>query len=236
MRFGVIKTIIENKLIKSFGENTLKEDMRLFNNKLLKNKDFCNLMSIYNNLSENKSLDKETANYLIDDMLTEFNKISLSESTLKFIKSWTREIVLENNYKSIDDLLYGDLLVPEKKSIARKNIVESLSKEKTIVENKSPKVPISTILKVANSTAKKYIDSLTESDRDKVLEIVKMNGTELSEKFNKLKTETIGKIDNLIGESEEDLKKVLTETRDKISSVKETKEEYMKLLSLRDSL
>lgn len=236
MRFGVIKTIVENKLIKSFGENNLKDDMRLFNNKLLKNKDFCNLMSIYNNLNENKSLDKETANYLIDDMVSEFNKIKLSESTLKFIKSWTNGVVLENNYKSIDDLLYGDLLSPEKKSIARKNIVESLSKEKTIVESKSPKVPISTILKVANSTAKKYIDSLTESDRNKVLEIVKMDGTELSEKFSKLKTETIEKIDTLIGESEEDLKKVLTETKNKISSVKETKEEYMKLLSLRDSL
>lgn len=236
MRFGVIKTIVENKLINSFAEKTLKEDIRLFNNKLLKNKDFCNLMTIYDNLNENKSLDRETANYLVDDMISEFNKIKLSESTLKFIKSWTHGVVFENNYKSIDDLLYGDLLVPEKKSIARKNIVESLSKEKTIVENKSPKVPISTILKVANSTAKKYIDSLTESDRDKVLEIVKMNGTELSEKFNKLKTETIEKIDTLIGESEEDLKKVLTETKDKISSVKETKEEYMKLLSLRDSL
>lgn len=236
MRFGVIKTIVENKLIKSFGDNTLKEDMRLFNNKLLKNKDFCNLMTIYNNLSENKSLDKETANYLIDDMLSEFNKISLSESTLKFIKSWTREVVLENNYKSIDDLLYGDLLVPEKKSIARKSIVESLSKGKTIVESKSPKVPISTILKVANSTAKKYIDSLNESDKNKVLEIIKMNGQELTEKFNNLKTETIEKIETLINESEDDLKKVLTDTKEKISSVKETKEEYIKLLSLRDSL
>ena len=236
MRFGVIKTIVENKLIKSFGENTLKEDMRLFNNKLLKNKDFCNLMSIYNNLSENKSLDKETANYLVDDMISEFNKIKLGESTLKFIKSWTNGIVLENNYKSIDDLLYGDLLIPEKKSVARKNIVESLNKEKTIVESKSPKVPISTILKVANSTAKKYIESLNESDKNKVLEIVKMNDKELTEKFNKLKTETISKLDTLINESEEDLKKVLTETKEKITLVKETKEEYIKLLSLRDNL
>jgi len=236
MRFGVIKTIVENKLIKSFGENNLKEDMRLFNNKLLKNKDFCNLMKIYDNLNENKSLDKETANYLVDDMVSEFNKIKLSETTLRFIKSWTNGIVLENNYKSIDDLLYGDLIKPEKKSIARKNIVESLSKEKTIVESKSPKVPISTILKVANSTAKKYIESLNESDKTKVLEIVKMNGKDLTDKFNTLRTETISKIESLINESDEELKKVLTETKEKITSVKETKEEYIKLLSLRNSL
>ena len=111
-----------------------------------------------------------------------------------------------------------------------------MNKEKTIVESKSPKVPISTILKVANSTAKKYIESLNESDKNKVLEIVKMNDKELTEKFNNLKTETISKLDTLINESEEDLKKVLTETKEKITSVKETKEEYIKLLSLRDNL
>jgi hypothetical protein len=236
MRFGVIKTLVENKLAKSFKDNTLKEDMRLFNTKLLKNKNFCTLMSIYDNLNENKSLDKETANYLVEDLMSQFNKVKLDESTNKFIKSWTKDVILENNYKSIDDLLYGDLINPEKKSIARKNIVESLGKTKTIVETKTPKIPISSMLKVANSTAKKYIDSLNESDREKVLEIIKMDDKKLNENFNNLKTETIGKIDSLINESDDELKKVLIETKNKIESVKESKEEYLKLLSLKNNL
>ena len=35
MRFGLIKTLVENKLIDSFVKGTLKTDMRLFERKLL---------------------------------------------------------------------------------------------------------------------------------------------------------------------------------------------------------
>ena len=149
MRFGVIKTLVESKLVNSFKKNNLKEDMRLFNNKLLKNKDFCKLMSIYDNLNENKGLDKESANYLIDDLIKEFNSVKLNESTLRVIKSWTNDVVKENKYSTIDDLIYGDSIKPEKKSIARKQIVESLNKIAVIKESKTPKVPISTLVKVA---------------------------------------------------------------------------------------
>ena len=120
MRFGLIKTLVENKLIDSFVKGTLKTDMRLFERKLLKNSNFCKLMSIYDNLKENKELDKETATYLVDDLSNEFKQIKLSENTINFIKSWTKDIVLENKYKTIDELFYGDLLKPEKKSIAKK--------------------------------------------------------------------------------------------------------------------
>jgi hypothetical protein len=36
---------------------------------------------------------------------------------------------LKTNIQKIDDLFYGDLLKPEKKSIAKKSIVESLGKK-----------------------------------------------------------------------------------------------------------
>ncbi len=38
--------------------------------------DFCKMMSVYDNLNENKGLDKESANYLIDDLVREFNSVS----------------------------------------------------------------------------------------------------------------------------------------------------------------
>ena len=40
MRFGINKPLVENKLVESFKNETLKTDMYLFNKKLLKNKDF----------------------------------------------------------------------------------------------------------------------------------------------------------------------------------------------------
>ena len=236
MRFGVIKTLVENKLVESFKKDSLKTDMYYFNKKLLKNKDFCKMMSIYDNLNENKGLDKETSKYLVDDLSVEFNKIKLSEDIVNFIKSWTKDIVLENKYETIDDLLYGDLIKPEKKSIAKKKIVESLTKTKTIVENKTPKVPISSIVKIANSTAEKYLENLSESEKKQVKEILTSKDENLKTNFNNLKESAINKIDTLISESDEDLKKVLIETKERISKVQPSKKEYIKLLSLTQNL
>jgi len=236
MRFGLIKTLVENKLIDSFVKGTLKTDMRLFERKLLKNSDFCKLMSIYDNLKENKELDKETATYLVEDMVSEFRNLKLSESINNFIKSWTKNIVLENKYETIDDLLYGDLIKPEKKSIAKKKIVESLTKIKPIVENKTPKVPISSMLKVANKTAEKYLENLTESERNSVKEILTSNDENLKVKFTELKESAIQKIDTLISESDENLTKVLLETKDRLTNVKPSKKEYIKLMNLTQNL
>ena len=236
MKFGVIKTLVENKLVNSFKKNNLKEDMRLFNNKLIKNKDFCKLMSIYDNLNENKGLDKETANYLIEDLTKEFHSISLNESTIKFIKSWTSDVVKENKYSVIDDLIYGNSIKPENKSIARKKIVESLNKTVTINESKTPKVPISSMLKVANNTAKKYLETLEESDRKKVLEVVSLGKEELKTKFQELRESTITKLESLITESDDELKLKLNETKDRISKTDISKDEYIKLWKLNNNL
>jgi hypothetical protein len=236
MRFGIIKTLVENKLVESFKNDTLKTDMYLFNKKLLKNKDFVKMMSIYDNLNENKGLDKETSNYLVEDMVSEFRNLNLSESTNKFIKSWTKDIVLENKYETIDDLLYGDLIKPEKKSIAKKKIVESLTKTKPIVENKTPKVPISSMLKVANKTAEKYLENLTESERNSIKEILTSKEEDLKSKFDELKENAVQKIDLLISESDEELKNVLVETKERITNSKSSKKEYIKLLSLTQNL
>jgi hypothetical protein len=236
MRFGLIKTLVENKLVNSFAKGNLKTDMRLFERKLLKNSDFCKLMSIYDNLKENKELDKETATYMVDDLSNEFRQIKLSENTINFIKSWTKDIVLENKYKTIDELFYGDLLKPEKKSIAKKSIVESLGKKPTLKENKSLNVPISSMLKVANKTAEKYLENLNESDRNSVKEILSSNDENLKIKFTQLKETAIQKIKTLISESDEELSKVLVETKEKLSNVKPSKKEYIKLLNLTQNL
>ena len=50
MRFGVIKTLVENKLIKSFVDKQLDKDMKFFRSELLENKSFKRLW-IYNRKS-----------------------------------------------------------------------------------------------------------------------------------------------------------------------------------------
>ena len=100
---------------------------------------------------------------------------------MSFIKKWTSDVVNENKYETIDDLVYGDDLYPEKKSIARKSIVESLGSKKVIKESKSPKIPLSTMLNVANKTVGKFISSLKESEQKELKKILSTPKTQLIE-------------------------------------------------------
>jgi hypothetical protein len=215
MRFGVIKTLVENKLVKSFVDNKLDKDMKFFKNELLENKSFKRLFFIYDTLKENKSLDKETAVYLVDDLSKEVKSIKLSENFVNKITKWTNGIIKENNYTIIDDLIYGDDLKPEKKSIAKKNIVESLTKE-PIVKDSKKVVPISTMLKIANSNIEKTLSELNESDREEVISLLKKNPTK--EEFETIKESTIQKLEKLISEADEEIKQTLLETKTKIKS------------------
>lgn len=233
MKFGVIKTLVENKLIKSFAEKNLDKDMKLFKKTILEDKSFKRLYFIYDTLKENKGLDKETATYMVDDLVNESKSLKISNKTLKFIEKWTKSVINENQYSKIDDLIYGDSLVPEKKSIAKKEIIESLTKKPIVKESKKI-VPIKTMLKIANNTIGKKLSELNESDREKVLSILKSEPSE--EEFKSLKENTISKIDQLISESDDELKKALTETKEKIASSNYSKKEFIKLNQLNQGL
>ena len=233
MRFGVIKTLVENKLVKSFVDNKLDKDMKFFKNELLENKSFKRLFFIYDTLKENKSLDKETAMYLVDDLSKEVKSIKLSENFVNKITKWSNGIVKENNYTIIDDLIYGDDLKPEKKSIAKKNIVESLTKE-PIVKDSKKVVPISTMLKIANSNIEKTLSELNESDREEVISLLKKNPSK--EEFEMIKESTIQKLEKLISEADEEIKQTLLETKTKIKSSEFTKKEFIKIEQLNNGL
>lgn len=233
MKFGVIKTLVENKLIKSFAEKNLDKDMKLFKKTILEDKSFKRLYFIYDTLKENKGLDKETATYMVDDLVNESKSLKISNKTLKFIEKWTKSVINENQYSKIDDLIYGDSLVPEKKSIAKKEIIESLTKKPIVKESKKI-VPIKTMLKIANNTIGKKLSELNESDRKKVLSILKSEPSE--EEFKSLKENTISKIDQLISESDDELKKALTETKERIESSNYSKKEFIKLNQLNQGL
>jgi hypothetical protein len=233
MKFGAIKTLVENKLIKSFAEKNLDKDMKFFKNTILEDKSFKRLYFIYDTLNENKGLDKETATYMVEDLVNEAKSLKISEKITKKIEKWTKFVINENQYSKIDDLIYGDSLVPEKKSIAKKEIIESITK-KPIVKDSKKVVPIKTMLKIANNTVEKKLSELNESDRKKVLSLLKSEPSE--EEFNSLKENTISKIDQLISESDDELKTALTETKEKIVSSNYSKKEFIKLNQLNQGL
>ena len=192
-------------------------------------------MSVYDNLSENKNVDKETATFIVDDLVSEFKKIKLKESTKKYIDKWTKNITETSNYSLIDNLLYLGINEIDEKTKSKKLVIESLIK-KQVDKKDSPKLPISMILNVANQKANEFLQNLDESDRTKVLEIIKLDDSSLNENFEKLKESTLSKIDGLINESEGELKNTLIETKNRISISESNKKEYIKLLDLNKSL
>lgn len=233
MKFGELKTIVENKLTKSFVDSNLKKDLKIFNNLLKVDKSFAKMMNGYDTLNENKGISKEVASFMFDEVVSELKNIKINESTLKSIKSWTNGIKIENRYENIDEFIFSKNLKIEEKYEIKKTIVENITKKS--IKKESPKLPLSSLVKVANNTIKKHLETLDESEKQKVLNILKSEETS-KENFEKLKESTIVKIDNLINESDENTKNVLIETKNKISSIEFSKKEYVKLLSLNEGL
>lgn len=232
MKFGIIKSLVESKLIKSFGNNTLTNDLKILNKFLKEEKNFKELMYVYDTLSEQKGLDKETATYFVEEIKSKSSGKKLSDNFLKRFKSWTKEIVTENHYENIDDFLFSDLKEIDKVAKSKKNIIESISKTK-VVESKSEKnLPISSILKIANQNIQKHLETLSESERNEVIDFVK-NG---KDKFEFLKQQTIEKLEQMMEGSEQSLKSNLLETKNRLSNTEYSKEELTKLVKLNKGL
>jgi arsenate reductase-like glutaredoxin family protein len=170
---------------------------------------------------------------MVDDLSKEVKSIELTENFTNKILKWAKGVIKENNYTTIDDLFYGNELHPERKSIAKKNIVESLMKKPTIKESKKV-VPISTMLKIANNNIEKTLFELNESDREEVISSLKKKPTK--EEFETIKESTIQKLEKLISESDEEIKQTLLETKNKIQSTKFDKKEFIKLEQLHKGL
>jgi hypothetical protein len=233
MKFGELKTLVENKLTSSFANKELRNDVKIFKKILKEDSSFAKMMNNYDVLNENKGLSNDVASFLFDETISETKFLKIKESTINRIKNWAKGIKSENNYKNIDDFIFSKSITVEEKFQIKKTIVEGLTKK--VVKKDSPNVPISMLVNAANNTIKKHIESLNEEDKTKVLQVLKSDET-LKENYNSLKDDTIKKIETLISESDESVKNVLVETKNKIEKTEYSKQEYLKLLTLSEGL
>jgi hypothetical protein len=233
MKFGELKTLVENKLTSSFANKELRNDVKIFKKILKEDSSFAKMMNNYDVLNENKGLSNDVASFLFDETISETKFLKIKETTINKIKNWAKGIKSENNYKNIDDFIFSKSITVEEKFQIKKTIVEGLTKK--VVKKDSPNVPISMLVNAANNTIKKHIESLNEEDKTKVLQVLKSDET-LKENYNSLKEDTIKKIETLISESDESVKNVLVETKNKIEKTEYSKQEYLKLLTLSEGL
>lgn len=235
MKFGILKTLVETKLTESYKNSTFEKELLFFKKNILSNNDFKKKMFIYDKLNENVGIDKDSANFLIETLLEEFKKVKTDKKLESLIIEWTKDTKIKNLYETIDTFIYSPVDKIDLKISARKNIVESLMRNKK--ENKVviPKVGFESFINLANKNVNRMLESLSEKEKNKIKEVL-TNPKDLENKFNELKESVVKKIDGLIGTSEKELVKTLNETKNKISNTEFSKIEYIKLMSLNEGL
>jgi len=204
MKFGLLKSKIEDCLVESYRKNGLKRDMFVFEELVLKNKSLSTLYFLYDELNKNKGLNESFVNDYINESIILFeNTISkVEKSDLKDLNSWVSHIVSENRYQDIDNLFSNNASTLEEKLKSKKTISENLKKipvkEKEVIE-----VPLKSMVEVANNTIKAYIDTLTEGEKKQLNVLLNTSDEKLNQKYDFLKEDVIEKLETLLSESED---------------------------------
>jgi hypothetical protein len=231
MKFGLLKSKIENCLVESYRKNGLKRDMFVFEELVLKNKSLSTLYFLYDELSKNKGLNESFVNEYINE------SIILFENTISKVEnSWVGHIATENRYRDIDNLFSNEASTLEEKLKSKKTISENLKKN-TIKEKDVIEVPLKSMVEVANNTIKTHIDSLNESERKQLNVLLSTPDEKLNQKYNFLKEDVIEKLEGLLTENEDsETSGKINETIEKLQTENYDKLNYFKLKQLNENL
>lgn len=236
--FGLLKSKIEQKLLESYKNNTFKSEMVNFKKYVLENKNISKLYYLYDDLNSNKGLDKTIVESYVNESISMFKNISnkIKPSDLDVLKTWVKDVKSENLYTHIDNLFSESILTLESKINSKKVIFESLTKQPKVIQE-SPKVPIKTLISIANKSITNYVGNLSESDRRELVDLLSQDDKKLMENFEPLKSSVISKLTSLKRENTDyETGKKINETIEKVQSEKYDKLSYFKLKGLNDSL
>jgi len=238
MKFGILKSKIENVLLESYKNNTFKDELKTFKKLVIENKNVATIFYLYDELNSPKGLNESYVNEFINESVKLYEK-SISKITkeeLKGLNEWVKNSAVENSYSNIDDLFSSDVLTIESRIKSKKLISESLRKL-PITTTKGIELPLSTMVSVANKTIKSYIDGLNESDKQELINLLSEDDSSLTEKYNTLKESVVEKLNNMKESSDDNsVKSRIDETLSKVLSEKFDKLSYFKLKGLNENL
>ena len=238
MKFGILKSKIENVLLESYANDTFKDEIKNFKKLVLENKNISKLFYLYDELNSPKSLSESYAREYINECIKMYentiNKVKPSD--LDKIKSWVGNKQVENLYENIDTLFSTDVLTIESKIKSRNIIVESL-KKLPVKETTGIELPLSTMVSVANKTIKSYIDTLNESEREELKKLLSEDDSKLSSEFEVIKEDVVSKLTEMKNASTDTtMQNRIDETLTKVLSEKYDKLTYFKLKGLKENL
>ena len=238
MKFGELKSKIETYLVESYKKNKLKDSLFVFEQLVLKNKNISKIFFLYDELSENKGLNESVANEFIHESITAYENLynKVQPKSLKELKSWVGHVQCENKYEEIDNLFSSNILTLESKIKSKKVLVENLKNQKES-QKEAIKVPLNTMVKIANKTVESFISSLNESEKKELTTILNSPKEKIQENYNKEKELVLEKLSGK-KENEKDAEtiKTIDQVIEKIQTESFSEINYFKLKNLSDGL
>jgi hypothetical protein len=238
MKFGELKSKVENVLMESYIKGTFKSELKNFKNYVLANKNVTKLFYLYDELNSNKGLNESVVDSYIKECVDTYNKTisNIKTSQLNVIKKWVGKNDTKNLYENIDNLFSDDVLVIEDK-IQSKNIISENLKKSPKKIKESFNLPLDSVLSVANKTLNSYIKNLSESEREELFNLLSEDDNKLNKEFEVLKSNVIEKLNGISENSNDtETKLKITETIQKVSSEKYDKLNFYKLKNLNENI
>jgi hypothetical protein len=242
-KFGVIKTKLLNKLTESYAKEN-KAEIKNILTTIKENKDFKEMYLFYEEIEGKTISDKETAKLYVEGLSTMLTQGK--ESLNVFCESLDKnlnntEVVSNEIYEALDTLAESDKLSNiEKKVIAKKKLVEHLVSKKKINESKeSTLVPNETLLNavLANNFNVLYSNTLSESQKEELKNILSIPYEDLVNKTTELKESIVKQVSSLLSESNDtELSNKLNTVKDEVTLMSPSRYNYYRLNELKNGL
>jgi hypothetical protein len=235
-----------NKLTESYA-NENKNEIKSILKEIKENKEFKEMYLFYEEIENKYFEDKEIAKLYVEGLSTYFGQPMGNWNNLNMfcesLHNKLGDVEIETNelYESLDMLSEKDSLSNiEKKVIAKKKLVEHLTTKKEIIESKETSlVPNETLLNavLANNFNVLYSNTLSESQKEELKNILSISYDDLITKSNELAESVLSKVDSLLIESNDsELKIKLDNVKKEVNGMSPSKYNYYRLTELKNGL
>jgi gas vesicle protein len=240
--FGLLKSIVENALVKNYKKNNFKNILKEFKELIDYNKSVGKVYVDYGSILKVKNLSEEVATEFIELTISDI-KNTIKENRKQFLEfeAWTEtlEPISENSYQLLDDLIFADtaedfLKLVESKKTLKKMLTESNKNEETTL-TETINIPLDKMYSVVADTFSNEYSNLSESQLFELKSLMKMTKEELTEGIERLKKEVTEKLDS-VDVSDEETKSKIQETKDRVMNTQIDSLSYYKLKELSKGL
>ena len=242
--FGKIKSKLLKKITEAYEQGELKNNTKNLIKVVKKNKDFKEMYMFYEEIENKYFDDKEVARLYVEEIGNVLKQKSTKvKDFCEVINMSVYDTQIDENelYDSIDQLLEEDTLKNiDKKVIAKKKLVEHLTKIKNIKESESGTYTSNENLLHAvltNNFNVLYTNNLNEDQQNELKTILSITNEDLVSKTTELKESILNKVSSLLSESNDDnLVTKLSEVKNEVQKMDLSKYNYYRLTQLKNGL